>query len=148
MTENALHLLISMYNTKQQNQINYKNKTNVDKKLTQDEIILAHLRIYKTINIVEATELYDCYKLNAIIWRLRALGFKIIRKKIDEHKRNRYTLRKQVFTEYELIGEPNEIKTLSKRGRNKTFETEMQRLLKRTKNGKNTDSISNYETAA
>ena len=47
-------------------------------KTTQDQTILDHLQQGKTISQAEAIELCDCYRLSAVIDRLRKQGFEIV----------------------------------------------------------------------
>lgn len=47
-------------------------------KTTQDQTILNHLQSGRSITAVEAVRLYNCYRLSAIIKRLRNSGYDIV----------------------------------------------------------------------
>lgn len=67
---------------------------------TQVEKILSHLKNGKTISQVEAIHYFDCYRLSAIIQRLRCAGYDIVTHRERNHSgvgsHARYELIKQV----------------------------------------------------
>lgn len=66
---------------------------------TQSEQILNHLKQGKTITPLEALELYGCFRLSAVILRLRKLGYEILTHL--EHN----TKRAGTHARYELVRE-------------------------------------------
>ena len=68
---------------------------------TQRANILAHLRAGKSITQLQALHLYGCFRLSAIVFRLREQGFII--------RTERIKIRKGTFVgRYELIREPQQ----------------------------------------
>ncbi|MBQ6299802.1 MAG: hypothetical protein IJK79_05425 [Bacteroidales bacterium] len=66
---------------------------------TQKAAILAHLRAGKSITQLQALHLYGCFRLSAVIFRLREAGFII--------RTERMKIRKGTFVGcYTLIREP------------------------------------------
>ena len=63
---------------------------------TQDNRILEHLKKGQTITALEALELFGCFRLSAVIHRLR---------ENHEIDTNFVTKNKKTFAEYVLIGE-------------------------------------------
>lgn len=68
------------------------------KKSTQDAAVLLHLKEHGAINPKQALELIGCFRLSAVIHRLRKLGHKIETKRINKHGR----FGKVNFAEYHL----------------------------------------------
>ena len=68
-------------------------------KVTQDQTVLNHLQQGKTISQAEAIELCDCYRLSAVIDRLRKQGFDIV----THYEKNSQTTGRHA--RYELITE-------------------------------------------
>ncbi len=46
-------------------------------KLTQNQLILEHLKEHKTINPIQALELFGCFRLGARIYNLKQDGYLI-----------------------------------------------------------------------
>tara|TARA_R110002124_G_scaffold187071_2_gene354500 strand:+ start:221 stop:421 length:201 start_codon:yes stop_codon:yes gene_type:complete len=65
-------------------------------KKTQNNLILAHLKKYKTINPLQALELYGSFRLSARILDLRQDGHNI--------ETTRKTVKKKTFAEYNYAG--------------------------------------------
>lgn len=67
---------------------------------TQSEQVLAHLKQGKTISQAEAIDLFGCYRLSAIVQRLRNTGYEIVthnvRNKSGIGRHARYELIQQV----------------------------------------------------
>lgn len=61
--------------------------------------VLAHLKQGKTLSQAEAINYYDCYRLSAVIERLRKQGYNIVTYK-EANTKN-----KGSHARYELIGE-------------------------------------------
>lgn len=68
---------------------------------TQKAAILAHLRAGKSITQLQALHLYGCFRLSAVIFRLREQGY-IIRTERMKIRKGTYVGR------YELIREPQQ----------------------------------------
>lgn len=68
---------------------------------TQKAAILAHLRAGKSISQLEALHLFGCFRLAAVVHRLREAGF-IIRTERMKIRKGAYVGR------YELIREPQQ----------------------------------------
>lgn len=67
-------------------------------KNTQSVKVLAHLKQGKTISQAEAIDLFNCYRLSAIIQRLRCAGYDIV----THNERNKST--SGTHARYELRG--------------------------------------------
>ena len=67
-------------------------------KNTQSVKVLAHLKQGKTISQAEAIDLFNCYRLSAIIQRLRYAGYDIV----THNERNKST--SGTHARYELRG--------------------------------------------
>ena len=67
---------------------------------TQLKQVLAHLKQGKTISQAEAIDLFNCYRLSAIIQRLRNMGYPVIThrepNKISTGTHARYELIREV----------------------------------------------------
>jgi hypothetical protein len=65
---------------------------------TQKELVLEHLQAHKQITPLEALSLYGCYRLGAIIFKLKREGHKILTEleicKKDNGSRTRYAVYK------------------------------------------------------
>jgi biotin operon repressor len=68
-------------------------------KITQDQTVLNRLQQGKTISQAEAIELCDCYRLSAVIDRLRKAGYNIV----THNEKNLNS--KGTHARYELISE-------------------------------------------
>ena len=66
---------------------------------TQLKQVLAHLKQGKTLSQAEAIDLFNCYRLSAIIQRLRYAGYDIV----THYERN--SSGKGTHARYELISE-------------------------------------------
>lgn len=68
----------------------------MEKIKTQKELILEHLQKQKKINPLEALRLYGCYRLGAIIFKLKREGHSIITElemgKKENGRRTRYAV--------------------------------------------------------
>ena len=64
--------------------------------LSQNDLILAHLKEHKTINPLQALELYGSFRLSARILDLRKDGHNI--------ETTRKTVKKKTFAEYHYAG--------------------------------------------
>ena len=64
--------------------------------MNQDTLILNHLKQGNSITPIDAIQLFDCYRLSAVIHRLRNEGHQI-----ETHKQ-RKKLSDGVFARYEL----------------------------------------------
>lgn len=68
----------------------------MEKIKTQKELILKHLQDKKKITPLEALSLYGCYRLGAIIFKLKREGHKIITEleicKKEDGRRTRYAV--------------------------------------------------------
>ena len=67
--------------------------------ITQEQQILNHLKQGKTISQAEAIDLFNCYRLSAIIQRLRCAGYDIV----THYERNNSGIGRHA--RYELIKE-------------------------------------------
>lgn len=68
-------------------------KVYVDEKMTQNDIIIRHLRLNpEGITPWEAMNIYGIMRLGARVWELRDLGYNI-EKQTEEKKRGKKTIR-------------------------------------------------------
>ena len=69
------------------------------KKITQNKLILNHLKENKKINPLEALNLYGCFRLGARIYNLKKDGHNI------ETKRKKNGVKGNTFAEYHYLGD-------------------------------------------
>ena len=68
-------------------------------KLTQNQLILEHLKEHKTINPIQALELFSCFRLGARIYNLKQDGYQIETKRKKNNKYGNY------YAEYHYKGD-------------------------------------------